>query len=299
MTRLKEDWITSMAEEMAETEGTLKRRTGYTYRQLAARAAEMTDAVFCEKTKDIRAGVITITTGEGKIGSFAESIAGILRHMSIPTEIMERTDVDGLYEAHEKKLDVVFMADDDRFLGINLKNGKIGENNLGTAKGFVAALEGAIEVEERKLEQVLKEEPQMEENASAEKCTEAAGKSPLYKKDILIIGCGIVGRLMAKEVHQRGGNVVCWDMDPLRLEAMTKEGYEVLNAPHQISEYKYILDASSSGSWIEPGLLHPDSLYVSPGVPLSLTKEAEKEKKDQMVHDLLQIGVASMLALAL
>jgi len=279
MTRLKADWISTMADEMSASENALINRVGMNYRQLAAKTAEMTNREFDEKTKDLKVAVVTFTSGLGEIGSFAESVQGIINKMGIPTYVTETTDVEGIFEAHEKGADIVFMADDDRFLALNLNKHKVGENNIGTAKGFVVALEGAMKIEMEK--------------------TGVETESPFLNKEILIIGCGTVGKQMIETVKNKGGIPVCWDTDSKALDSLKKENIKVLQSTSDIKEYKYILDASSSGNWMDIGMLHPDSLYVSPGVPLSLTTEVQRAKENQMVHDLLQIGTAAMLALAL
>ena len=269
MTRLEENWISNMANEMTAAELDLKNKTGLNYRQLAAKAAGIEDADFDELTKSLKVAVVTITTGLGVIGSFAGSVKGILESMKINTFVTENSDVDGIFEAHLKGADIVFMADDDRFIALNLKNSRIGENNIGTAKGFVTALEAAT------------------------------GKSPLKDIEVLVIGCGTVGKLMIDEVLKKGGIPVCWDIDASVLEDLKKQNLIIINSIDNIKEYKYVLDASSQGNWMDIGMLHPDSWYVSPGVPLSLTKEALAAHKNQTVHDLLPIGVVTMLALAL
>lgn len=268
MTRLEENWITNMTSEMSASEKDLKDKTGLNYRQLAAKAAEMTDAEFDERTKELKVAVVTMTSGLGEIGSFAESVQGILGAMKINTFVTAKTDVDGIYEAHERGAHIAFMADDDRFIALNLGKNKVGDNNSGTAKGFVAALEGAM-------------------------------KEPLMDKEVLIIGCGIVGKLMIEEVQKKGGIPICWDIDSDVLATLKKQNLRTINSIDNINKYRYILDASSQGNWMGIGMLHPDSWYVSPGVPLSLTEGALAAHRDHMVHDLLPIGVASMLALAL
>lgn len=292
MTRLKEDWISSMKKEMCHTEKALVNRTGMNYRQLAARAAGMTNLEFDEKVENLKVGIVTFTTGLGEIGSFAESVRGIIEQMGIEAFASEKTDVAGILEAHEKGGDIVFMADDDRFIALNLKKNSVGENNIGTAKGFVVALEGAMSLDRQTM--------YAEDKDSNRKCDiEVSKKSPLLNTEILIIGCGTVGKLMMKEVENRGGVPVCWDSNPEIMNSLKQENFKTIQSTSDIKNYRYILDASSSGNWMGTGLLHPDSLYVSPGVPLSLNEEAQRAKENQMVHDLLQIGTAAMLALAL
>jgi pyrrolysine biosynthesis protein PylD len=46
-------------------------------------------------------------------------------------------------------------------------------------------------------------------------------------------------------------------------------------------------------------MLSPETLIVAPGIPLGLDEEAAEQFKDQLVHDMLDIGTATMLAMAL
>ncbi len=271
MTRLEENWIYKMAEEIEETEGDLRKKTGWGYSELAAQVGGISIREFQKRCEGKKVAVVTMTAGQGEIGRFAGSIQAIVRKLGVEAFLTSGTDVEGLYEATVKGADIVYMADDDRFIALNLRNGRVGENNEGTAKGFVHALQGV-----------------------AKKNGET-----LMGQEVLVIGCGPVGRQGAKELQALGARPVCWDLDPLCLESLELENYRKIASPEEIRNYRYIFDACSSGDWMDIGMLHPDCRYATPGVPLSLTKAAAGRYGDQMVHDLLQIGVASMLMLAL
>ena len=46
-------------------------------------------------------------------------------------------------------------------------------------------------------------------------------------------------------------------------------------------------------------MLTPDALIAAPGIPLGLDDETAELFKNQLVHDMLDIGTATMLAMAL
>ena len=48
-----------------------------------------------------------------------------------------------VHEAYQSGADIVYMADDDRFISINLNKKKMADNEYATALGYTAALEGA------------------------------------------------------------------------------------------------------------------------------------------------------------
>ena len=137
MTRLITEWLTPIENGMNEWDEKLLRLTGYGLGGLAARAAGAEENIAAGK----RAAVVSITSGEGVIGSFAESIAAILQTIGMEVLVTEQTDVSGIYEAVCEDADVVFMADDDRYIALNLRNGRVGENDFCTAMGYLQLLE--------------------------------------------------------------------------------------------------------------------------------------------------------------
>jgi len=78
-----------------------------------------------------------------------------------------------------------------------------------------------------------------------------------------------------------------------------KEDAACVVSPDEIKRYKYIIDATNQGGWLHREMLHPEAWIAAPGIPLSLDQDAYETFSDRLIHDPLQIGVASMLGLTL
>jgi 3-methylornithyl-N6-L-lysine dehydrogenase len=240
----------------------LKEKTGLSLFELAAKAAGREPAELRRLSGDVLVAAVPVTAGLGVIGQFAQSVAAILRTAGFDCMVTEKSDVNGIYEAYSAKADVIFMADDDRFLAINTKSQKIGENNQATAAGYVAALEAMM------------------------------NKKGVSMKDapVLVLGYGPVGRHAEEILLAKGARVTVFDKDPFQGKP---------NRPQDIIHFLYIIDATPPPAWIHADMLSPDVLIAAPGIPLSLDAEAAEIFKNQLVHDMLDIGTATMLAMAL
>ncbi|MEG2658570.1 MAG: 3-methylornithyl-N6-L-lysine dehydrogenase PylD, partial [Clostridiales bacterium] len=63
-------------------------------------------------------------------------------------------------------------------------------------------------------------------------------------------------------------------------------------------KYPLVVDCTfSEAGWLSKDMLHPDLWFASPAVPLSLNDEAADFYKDRTIHDLLQLGVITMIAM--
>jgi hypothetical protein len=69
----------------------------------------------------------------------------------------------------------------------------------------------------------------------------------------------------------------------------------VLGSPEEIKNYRFILDFTNEGGWLENGYLGSEVWYASPGVPLSLDEKAASRLQNTAVYDNLEIGTAMML----
>lgn len=254
MTRLKSEWIADIGNTIEECQEYLKKVTGRDFRTLVGN----------EKWPDnLKIAVIPITQGEGIIGNFAESVVAIVKAMGFNAYVTNDSDVAGIYEASLKNADVIFIADDKRFIAINMKNGKIADNNVATAIGYVNALEG--------------------------------GADGISDKKILLLGYGKVGKEIYKELISKGGTVTVYDEDQIKQKEMFETGVEMIENPNQIKDFKYLIDATNTGNWINEDMINRDVFIVSPGVPLSLSQNAYEKCRGRIIHDYLQIGVATML----
>lgn len=267
MTRLTAQWIARMEETAADWSHELKRRVGLDYLDLAALAGGKTRGELKRASEEYRVAVVPITSGEGIIDAFSQSVAAIVRAMGFSALVTEGTDVNGIHEACGKGADILYMADDHKYIALNLRSGRLGDNDRATACGFVEIL-GAM----------------------------AKG---LEDREVAVLGYGIIGRLMAEQLHGKGARVAVYDRLPEKKEAAEGDDCGWIETAEGLRQYAYIADATSQGGWIHPGMLREDVLIATPGIPLSLDSQAAKELQGRYVHDLLEIGTACMLGMAL
>lgn len=268
MTRLTSEWICEMENTAALWDKTLLKQTGLDYRKIAAAISRKSENEILQAAETYRIAVVPITSGLGTISSFSESVAAIIRTMGFDVFVTEATDVNGVYEAYAEGADIIYMADDDRYIALNIKNCKIGDNNEATAAGYVKLLE------------------------------RMAGNN-LEGKDTVVLGYGIIGRMMAAYLAEKGAKVSVYDKDISKKTLVSEDGYLWLKNADSLLDYKFIADATSEGGWLTEDMVVEDALIAAPGIPLSLTLKAQEKLKGRYVHDLLEIGTAGMLGLAL
>lgn len=265
MTRLITEWISDIEQGIKAYDDHLKQQLGMNLLELAAKTCGLSEKDFREKMPKHKVAVIPITAGEGVIGTFSESVAAIARVMGFYTFVTNHTDVSGISEGILKGADILIMADDNDYISINVKTGAVGDNNAATAGGYATALE------------------------------KMAGT--LKNKDVLVIGCGIVGRKAIDALKEKGAAVSLYDKDLERVKTLNCEGITVLSDEKNIKNYQYILDATNEGGWLHKEMLGDNVMISTPGVPLSLDDEAYRSIQDHVIHDYLQIGTAVMLGL--
>ena len=180
-------------------------------------------------------------------------------------------DAKGFAEVVERKAEIVFMADDDRFIAVHLKSGNLSDNSKATGKGYVAALDYLT--------------------------------GGLNGRDVLILGAGPVGRSAAFTVLDFGGNLYVYDKDlkvseKLAQDILSQSGHYVHleeGLDSAIKSHRAIVDACPEGGFITPDQLYSDSCIAAPGVPIGVHSEALSKISPRLVHDPLQLGVATML----
>ena len=311
MTRLRTEWLENAAEDLKRYDGKLKKLIGMDLSALALRAAAASYASTASyasaasralssncalsagcapppapvsasfRMKDCKVAVVRVATGEGVIGCFAESVAAATTYMGAETFIPSASDVAGLHEALSAGADILFLADDDRFIALNVKNGIVAENDDATAAGYVAALSAA-----------------------------AGG---LSGKEVLLLGLGRLGQKALAYLLAEGASVCIYDCDGAKTtkfmqkikksaDASTatlgcREGIRLLSArPHPLSGL--IFDATNTGEHLGAKDFSGAFLIAAPGMPLSLSDEAYRLYEDRVIHEPLYTGVAVMLAMA-
>ncbi|MCR5034537.1 MAG: 3-methylornithyl-N6-L-lysine dehydrogenase PylD [Clostridia bacterium] len=268
MTRLTTEWLTPIQGAMAEWDQKLVSLTGHNLAALACRACGSTENMAAGK----KAAVIPITSGEGVIGRFAESVAAILRTIGMDAAVTDTTDVTGLYEAVNKDVDLVFMADDDRYIALSLKTGKVGENDLCTALGY---------------RQLLIE------------CNRLRNGDSLKGKPVLLMGYGRVGHIMYRLLKEIGTEVTVFDKDPEKQAELARDDIPQIRDRKKIGEFRLIVDLTNEGDWLDREWLQNEVIMAAPGVPLSLHPEDAADFTERVIHDDLEIGTAVMAMKAL
>jgi pyrrolysine biosynthesis protein PylD len=256
MSRLVKNDIRFIKDDIDVYDDCFKNQTGYFMDGVARKVANLS------KISGIyRTAVVSVTSGLGIISGFAEAVCAILKHCSIDAFVTEACDVDGIYEAISNRADIIFMADDSRFVAFGVSTCSIAENGECTGAGFAEALVCAMR-----------------------DCREK----------VLVLGASTVGRAAAYYLLGKGIPVDIYDTDmgvlanvDMRCDGMTKlEKYPTLK------EYKYIYDATTSADFITADDVSTDSVISAPGMPCGISEEACGIAT--VIHNSLELGVITM-----
>ena len=269
MTRLKTEWIDYMLDGMNDYNSSLKAKTGFDLAGLTMDTFGISKEKYDRLAGSLLVAAVPVTQGEGIISSFSESVAAIIKSMGFRTYVSEDTDVEGIYGSILMDADVVYMADDTRYLAFSRDNGSFGENNYATALGFIMVMRAMMK----------------------KACLD------ISKEKILVIGNGLVGEEAVQILLNHGIDFDMYDKDPKAVEAFRDldTGKYVLSSPEEIKDYRFILDFTNEGGWLKDEMLGTDVIYASPGVPLSLDEKAAERLQNTAVYDNLEIGTAMML----
>jgi pyrrolysine biosynthesis protein PylD len=267
LTRLVEEDVRKIAGELESYDAGLIRVTGLSLRQIACAAAGITEQDLMERAG--RVAVVPVTAGKGLIPSFTDAVKSIVRYLGFTAFVTAKTDVAGIAEGIAREATILFMADDNIFMALNLCTGVVIDNGEATGRGFVAALDAA-----------------------------ARG---LEGKSALVIGAGAVGTAAIAALKKRGAKVALYEKDEGKAKQNRSDlGITIEMDLHEaLGSYRYIIDATPQGGFIEPELLHPGAMIACPGLPPGLDPRACSRLQVDMIHDPLQTGVATMLALAI
>ena len=271
MTRLQSSDIADIPLNIKTYDDELKSKTGHSLRQLACKAVGLDATTAGPVITDCSVSVITTTCGQGVIGGFSATVSKIAGHLGFLSDVTLSTDVAGLAEAVEKQTDIVLMADDQRFIAIHLPTGCLADNSAATGKGFAIGLELMT--------------------------------GNLNGRRVLVLGAGPVGRSAAHTLLLRGADVSIYDINRqlcLELACDIQNIHHIdihieKNLKQALSAHQYLLDATPMADFITADRMSQDTIVAAPGVPVGLTAEAIKKIDNRLLHDCLQIGVATML----
>lgn len=268
MTRLSSDMTSGVAETIDAYDIELAQKTGLTLRQIAARTAGVSEEELRTVFEMESVAVIPVTSGQGLIEGFTQAVQAIVHHLGCPSFITESCDAAGIAEGIERGASILFLADDDRFIAINLSQKRVVDNDLATGWSYAYALEAC------------------------------AGS--LQGRSLLLIGAGRVGKNALCALDRLGANVAVFDIDGSKVRPLVDK-YGITreeNLSEALDRYTLLFDASPAPDIIQPEHIKSETIIAACGIPLGLSDKARILVEERLIHDPLQLGTATMLALA-
>jgi len=271
VTRLKQEDIFNISNSLDAFDDELRKKTGHTLREIACHAVGGDDVKWKDTFSTVRVAVVPLDSGQGIISGFAETVKKIAEHIGFPAFVTQGTDVAGLAEAIDKNSDIVMLADDYRFVSLDMKHRRVVDNAEATGRGFAAVLE-----------------------------LMAGG---LKGEKVLIIGCGPVGRSASAYLLTLGARISIYDINRRLCDDFARSindrlavEIEVLkNLKPGLAAHRYLVDASPAASIIDEEDIDLKTYICAPGVPHGLSPAAAEKVSSRFVYDPLRIGVATMI----
>ncbi|UQZ87691.1 3-methylornithyl-N6-L-lysine dehydrogenase PylD [Deltaproteobacteria bacterium Smac51] len=295
MTRLTSLDVENIESGWAEYDKRILRILGTDLTGLAAAAAGCETDVVRIGLKGRKLAAVSISSGDGIVGGFAESLAAIGRHMGLTALAMKSPDAEGFQEAADWGADYLIYADDDSFIVRDQEGRKMADNNPATSRVFTAALEMMC--------------------------------GGLRGREVIVLGLGIIGCGASARLKELGAIPLMYDIDDKRREAAAKTGDgEMISGQAELQRALertgLIFDATPVKMALEEPW--PEHLIVAaPGVPLSWpikwmeqenpshfpaespgrskaphrTSPVRATHTNRLWHDPLQSGTAAMLAM--
>ena len=270
MTRLQSADVSAISSQLVAYDQELHAKTGHGLRQIACHALALEEEGIRGPLPRLKMAIVPIRWGRGVIEGFCDATAAILRHLGFDASVTERADVSGIVEAHVTGADAVFLADDDDFVALNSRTRQSIHNADATGRGFAAGLD------------------LMSGGVAGEK--------------VLVLGCGRVGRQAAASLLGYGARVSIYDIDSRRCRDFKSASSEPSSARltiesdlHEaLSGHTLIVDATNAAEILGAENISSETFVAAPGMPLGLTRGAVDEISDRLLHDPLQVGVATM-----
>ena len=270
MTRLQTSDIAKITSQLQTYDEDLVSKTGHTLRQIACHAVGLNEKEAGRITATLSVGVVPIEWGQGVIEGFCDATAGILRYLGFRVFVTKKPDILGLAEACAANADVVFCSDDNDFVAIAIRAHQYVHNAEATGRGFAAGLDLMI--------------------------------GGLGDRKVLVLGCGPVGRSAVLTLLNHGAVVSIYDTntdicrefvdslsgrDSPRIQIASE--FNTALAGHPL-----VMDATPAAGIIRAKDISSQTYIAAPGVPLGLSGHALEKVSDRILHDPLQLGVATM-----
>ena len=265
MTRLKTADIIHIPRTLMQYDKELRVKTGCSLLEIAEEAARANTTVR-RTLKNTEAVVVPITSGSGVIDGFSEAVAAILNHIGVNASITRGRDIVGIAEAYERDTALMLIADDNRFVAINTHTRRVVDNATSTAKAYVAAL--------------------------------SAMANGLAGKTVLVIGVGNVGSAAILDLILRRAKPLAVDVNTRKLKELKARfgrRVSVFGRPTDaLCKTNLIISTAPGRSIIKADMVKEDTLISAPAIPLGLTQAALRKAGQNLVHDSLELGVATM-----
>jgi len=266
MTRLTETDVRELTSRLPEFDVGLLGVTGLDLRGLALRACGLSSAA--SPLTGTRVAVVPVSCGLGFIPFFSQCVATILDYVGCDAFVTALPDVKGLQEAASRGAQLVFVADDDRFVALNIHSGACADDDPCTANGYAAALDAASD--------------------------------GLNLRSVALLGLGPVGRAAARRLRELGASVLAIEPDPVRAaSAVADFGVKIVGLKEALGATDHVFDATPAADLIDADRVTASTLAAVPAVPSSFTAEAQKALGPRHIHEPLAVGVAVMAVEAL
>lgn len=271
MTRLKTTDICQISASLPQYNHYLFSLTGRSLLGIACHAWKFDENKIKALINTFSISVVPITAGMGMISGFSRTVCDILEFLGFPAVVTEQTDTAGIAQAFENNADSIMMADDDRFVGIDLDTRHLVDNIQATGNVFAAALD-----------------------------LMAGG---ICHQSVLVMGCGPVGAAAAQWLLESGAAVTLYDINPKAAQRLQEKlgsrfNSDAVGIIDQLSssyfKHDHILEATPAADAIPDNLVSDHLRISAPGVPLGLSDTGCEQLKNRLVHDKLELGVAAM-----
>ena len=271
MTRLQPDDICHITPNLAEYSRELEKKTGRSLLGIACHACNMDEGKTRDRLQDKQICVVPVTAGLGIISRFSDTVAAILTFIGCRAKVADRPDVSGVAQAVVSGYDALMMADDHRFVAIDLDTRRVVDNADATGRGFAGALD-----------------------------LMAGG---IRGREVLVLGCGQVGAAGARFLASQGARLTLLDTDrQAAVQVQHAVAYQDRTADITIekalekalSRCCFILEATPWADTIPGAWVSRNTRVAAPGVPLGVSSDTAALLGPHLVHDTLEIGVAVM-----
>ena len=271
MTRLKTNDIKNIPSSLTDYDYRLQAATGKNLLGIAAHTWGVFEKDLKHTINAFCIHVIPVTAGQGVINDFSETVCAILKFLGFQAKVSVFSDVSGLASAYENKADAVMLADDRRFVGINLHTCAVADNSEVTGRVFASALDLMT--------------------------------GGIRERSVLVIGCGPVGAAGAEWLLRLGAGVALYDIRPGAAAMLREKLINNRNTGHvhvlddinmKFNRFSCIFEATPADNTIPDEWVSDQLIVTAPGVPLGVSDKGRIKLENRLIHDKLELGVAAM-----